>query len=262
MKHIDNTLYYHYTTIPACHGILSSRRIWLTDYRYLNDKNEIRQGLKDLFDRFDKEVAQALETAFYWHDHFAHQCILSLSKSPRILSQWRAYANDGTGVAIGFSKFFLSHAELELVDCIYENHENYIGELAEKYSAFARAVLDARKELRAENTIMNWIREHEHDFNAVIRDVLPLKHPAFAEEQEVRALKSYRVGNVKQRLRGDLIVPYHEEVFWDEEEDGASIYLAVREVWLGPKCNELNRDAISSYNLGLLRLERFDCGYV
>ncbi len=148
------------------------------------------------------------------------------------------------------------------MDCIYENHENYIGELAEKYSAFARAVLDARKELRAENTIMNWIREHEHDFNAVIRDVLPLKHPAFAEEQEVRALKSYRVGNVKQRLRGDLIVPYHEEVFWDEEEDGASIYLAVREVWLGPKCNELNRDAISSYNLGLLRLERFDCGYV
>lgn len=262
MKNTANTLYYHYTTIPACHGILSSRRVWLTDYRYLNDKNEIRKGLKDLFDRFDKEVAQALETAFYWHDHFAHQCILSLSKSPRILSQWRAYAKDGTGVAIGFSNLFLYHAGLELVDCIYENHEKYIDKMVEKHSAFAGAVLEARKELRGENTIMDWIREREDDFNAVVRDIVPLKNPAFAEEQEVRAIKSYRFGDVKQRLRGDLIVPYQEEVFWDEEEDGASTYLAVREVWLGPKCNELNRDAISSYNLGLLRVEQFNCGYV
>ena len=36
---MDN-LYYHYTSMESCYNIITSRQIWMTDYRFLNDKNE------------------------------------------------------------------------------------------------------------------------------------------------------------------------------------------------------------------------------
>jgi hypothetical protein len=36
-------IYYHYTTITGCLGILKSQSIWLTDHQFVNDKHEIKK---------------------------------------------------------------------------------------------------------------------------------------------------------------------------------------------------------------------------
>ncbi|MBA3661037.1 MAG: hypothetical protein H0W64_04895 [Gammaproteobacteria bacterium] len=41
-------LLYHYTNYKSLLGILSSKQIWLTDYRYLNDSSEIQYSYQEI----------------------------------------------------------------------------------------------------------------------------------------------------------------------------------------------------------------------
>ena len=49
---------YHYTTVAALIGILQERKIWLSDFRYLNDKEEMtfaKRLIKNAANRIDIE---------------------------------------------------------------------------------------------------------------------------------------------------------------------------------------------------------------
>ncbi len=46
---------FHYTTYKGLEGILKTRRLWLTDHKYLNDPSEIEHGKKILLDCIDKQ---------------------------------------------------------------------------------------------------------------------------------------------------------------------------------------------------------------
>lgn len=259
---MSRTIYYHYTTIAGCLGIITSRKVWLTDYRFLNDKQELKQGLSALLAHLAGEKRESFERAFLWHGMNTHHCVLSMSKSPKILSQWRAYAADGTGVAIGFDDRFLKFAKIDIVDCQYENHETYAQELATKYASFVDSVHQARLDNPAENSFMEWIDQHKENFSAIVKDIIALKNPAFVEEQEVRAVRSVNHGTVKMRLSNQLLIPYTEANFWEDDEAISSMAVAIPEIWLGPKCNELNRTALAAINIGMCMVERYDCGYV
>lgn len=113
------------TQVSLGHGIIGSRRVWLTDYRFLNDKRELKQGYTHFIAALPENLRASFERAFLWHDQFNHHCVLSLSHSPKILSQWRAYADDATGLAFGFSEKFLNFAKIQLVPCQYESQESY-----------------------------------------------------------------------------------------------------------------------------------------
>lgn len=100
----DST-FYHYTSAGAAMNILKSGRFWFTERRHLNDPSEIVHSLgkvrgvlnghNELASAFDKAVNEEMDrSAFY---------IASFSSEPNDLSQWRCYADDGCGVALGFS---------------------------------------------------------------------------------------------------------------------------------------------------------------
>lgn len=256
--------YYHYTTVAGCLGIINSRSIWMTDYRFLNDKLELRQGLKSFLSQIPSGQRKSFERAFQWHDMWNHHCVFSLSRSPEILSQWRAYASDGNGMALGLTSKFLEHAGLSLVECRYEDHDAYAAELIPKHQDFVESVHNASELHRAENSFMDWVRTNSFGFYKLIADLIALKNPAFSEEKELRAIWSRPMGDtsIKMRESRNLIIPYVEAKIWPDDEEKNSLFVVIPEIWLGPKCSELNKLSILAMNIGMCMPYRHDCGYV
>ncbi len=259
---MSDAIYYHYTTVAGGHGIVRSRRVWLTDYRFLNDKRELKQGYTHFVAALPEALRASFERAFLWHDQFNHHCVLSLSHSPKILSQWRAYADDATGLALGFSERFLNFSKIELVPCQYESHESYALTLVEKHLPLVEATHKARQTYRGENEFMGWIQAQRQDFYSLVEDLIALKNPAFIEEQEVRAIRCVKYNEVLTRVSGQIIVPYVEANFWEDDEATSHMAVVIPEIWLGPKCNELNMTGVRAINLGMCNVNRYDCGYV
>jgi hypothetical protein len=104
----------HYTDGRGLLGIISSRSLHFTDFRHLNDPSELRYGRELL-----EKAVTSLPKDANWH----HRCfmtlllphLVALMKSSGIdlfvasfsterddLGQWRAYADDGRGFAVGF----------------------------------------------------------------------------------------------------------------------------------------------------------------
>ncbi len=254
--------YYHYTTVAGALGIISSRAVWLTDYRFLNDQLELRQGLKGFLAQIPKEQQLSFERALQWHNMWNHHCVFSLSRSPKILSQWRAYASDGAGIALALNKQFLEYAGLTLVECRYEDHDRYAGDLVLKHTNFIRSVHEASGLNRAENDFMAWVESQRPNFYRLIEDLIALKNPAFSEELELRAVWARPIGSAKFRVARDVIVPYVEAKIWPDDEAMSSLAVVIPEVWLGPKCNEMNRCSLNAMHIGMCMVYRYDCGYV
>ena len=128
----DKHILYHYTSIEGARGILTSQSIWMSDVRYLNDSQELDKAMKTFLENVDPKMVQTLSMAIYWGNLTRNHCVFALSSSPNILSQWRAYGDDGQGMAIGFDEKYLTTGWAEqqgiLVDRIYENHEDFLKE--------------------------------------------------------------------------------------------------------------------------------------
>ena len=124
---------YHYTNAAGLQGIVASGQLWATDYRFLNDSSEFRDGISLL----GQELAlqrSIIESYFdSWpliedliryagQDNYTAM-VFSLTTDGDLLSQWRGY-NNGKGFAIGFNTDHLinnSHRQkFELFPVRYE----------------------------------------------------------------------------------------------------------------------------------------------
>jgi hypothetical protein len=103
---------YHYCGADGFRCILSTKTLWATHFQYLNDAGEIRRGIEIareesvlLRDEANTDIEQ-----FYFDQVFLqlgekvsqHIFVVCFSEEGDLLSQWRAYAEDGRGFAIGF----------------------------------------------------------------------------------------------------------------------------------------------------------------
>jgi hypothetical protein len=111
---------YHYTDDRGLAGILESGRMRLTDIFGLNDPTELRHGLSTAIsllkavrrdDRFEINQFSENVTAMLGEiEQVAHFYVCSFSKSGNGLGQWRAYADNGRGFALGFDAAPLEQA--------------------------------------------------------------------------------------------------------------------------------------------------------
>ena len=100
---------YHYCGLTAFAGIVKGKAIWLSDAYYMNDYSEHRLIIDKAIQRI--EMAKAGGGGCPSHDALLelihgvpiHPYICCFSMDGDLLSQWRAYADDGAGFAIGFS---------------------------------------------------------------------------------------------------------------------------------------------------------------
>ena len=105
---------YHYTSTAGLKAIIDSQQLWFTDYRHLNDSKELQLGIEQAHEalRLAQEGADGrvglflrmvadllslenLDTLAFF--------VGSFTRSRDDLGQWRAYADNGRGVAIGFA---------------------------------------------------------------------------------------------------------------------------------------------------------------
>ena len=242
---------YHYCSMEAFEAIVRSGKIRFSDIHMMNDSAEMRWGYhifeeavstilhdrqenpelpdRPFFDEIDKFLSPA--------NIFLHPLVGCFSRNPDVLSQWRGYAKDGTGVAVGFSAIKLTKIAATFLKCEYDT-EQQIEQM--------RARLLACHALRDEFT------PAEHAVH--LFGYLPsLKNAAFREEAEVRAVHLLNVkvthdgvelvdpggesfghavegSPVEFNIRDNGVVAHVDLPFSEGQPDGV-----ITEVVLGPK---------------------------
>lgn len=100
---------YHYCTNSTFISIIQTRSVWLSDFTLSNDRLEGRWLRNLLVERCTQEsfYPVQMERLLSFFDLGATRLGAAgfcMSEEGDLLSQWRAYAGDGGGVSIGFSK--------------------------------------------------------------------------------------------------------------------------------------------------------------
>jgi hypothetical protein len=238
-KNTIDTELYHYTDARGLKGIIESETIWFTDYRHLNDPSELTHGMEMARDVMNNSrgredghgrefldcLADMLSTKnFSGRFEFF---IASFSRDRDELSQWRAYADNGRGYAIGFARRVFrieeNRPDLKPNEKTFVGPVLYdIGEVMERHAlAIDEAVaifleaVNANADVVKDETIRDdFIQQLCRDIISapLIGNCLTSKHPAYKREKEVRLLMLNQRNNlmpyIKTRLRGSEIVPY------------------------------------------------------
>ncbi len=241
-------LLFHYTSPESLIGILTSRCIWATDIKYLNDSAELEYALtftkskvsqKYMTDDYDSHVSYLLSSGFAKLDPMPIY-VASLSEMADLLSQWRAYCPPTGGVAIAFDRRkideYADRHRLELTQCTYDTseHNELLTKLYEKvYKAFSHNEMSVDaynllspkqqvdfeikclKDLTEDGDILK--EEVKETLSGFFRELLALapriKHPSFSEEREWRLIcRDYTASGfrIAFRTRQSLIIPYVE----------------------------------------------------
>ena len=111
----EKTLF-HYTTAVKLKGIVSSRSLFCSDTRFINDSQEVSYGIDlahTIIEDLQEEYSESKHVREYVLGELQNQLshfpgdlfkpfIACFCESSDLLSQWRGYANTGGGYALGF----------------------------------------------------------------------------------------------------------------------------------------------------------------
>ena len=120
LKNQPPTKLYHYTTASSVLSMVQNNGIYASPSFSMNDPKEliyalevIEKACKEIIIgnpiyKLQKDIAQALLENEYvktktFAEFFPHVLLISFSEAPDNLSQWRTYADDGNGYAVGIS---------------------------------------------------------------------------------------------------------------------------------------------------------------
>jgi len=97
---MPNTVY-HYCSLDSFYNIIKNSNIRLSDIDMSNDYSE-RKLFKKITSQMINEKKKAAQIFTSSLKKDGHSFVFCLSSGKDLLSQWRGYANDGTGISIGF----------------------------------------------------------------------------------------------------------------------------------------------------------------
>ena len=253
---------YHYCSTSAFHGIGETRSVWLSSLSLSNDSMEgklVANVVTSLAERdgLTRRVIGRLQKSIGFLEQMFDGLGFCLSEEKDLLSQWRGYAADATGVAIGFSREYLEwlaessrgkqtpgfsllkveydpKGHQEQVEPTYHQIRKLIDVGAFKIPGL-RGLLDTRADQEVEEERKEIQRAQGELFVALI-ELFPklflLKSPAFCEEREWR-LVSYFVRGGKDtcsyRAMNDRLIEYRQYQLLETD------CLPIAEVVLGPK---------------------------
>jgi len=240
-----NNIIYHYCNVEAFKAIIQNKTLWLSSVYNLNDYKEIH-WIKDKVTKKIEQVRNKDNFSKYrafeklYTDQLPSVYIASFSQGNDLLSQWRAYANDGFGVAIGFNaKYFKSNSLVFTSEVLYDEvkQEKLIDEILEPLESVGN------------NTSFE-----SDEFNCLCKEIISninnlsakSKNELFKEEQEVRLIhnpiiiddkknKQFifkdNLSTMKFRSVCGNLIPYFELKFEKEIENVP----AILEIVKGPK---------------------------
>lgn len=276
---------YHYTDIGGLKGIIENQCFFSSNSAYLNDKEEFYNGIK-LFKTAvidyaktlnDKTLIQEVLNELNAKDESFHY-VTCFSLEGDLLSQWRAYADDGKGIAIGFDlnnliEAFKPKATGMLIEYNKSVQKQAVKKIVKTTVDFYYSKLPLLEKINQKNIYKVIAQEANEVFNKYIGQ---FKHNSFQEEREFRFDLSIDLDINKSRelsyrvSKNNLLVPYlHLKTNYKEEVDSKLLssqqetiesirkkvnhnvkLLPIKEIIIGPSLDfELNRKSI----IGFLR---------
>jgi Protein of unknown function (DUF2971) len=207
---------YHYTTQAGLLGILTSKSIWASEIRFLNDATEFRTALETvgaelrnrLNDLDSKEARERGEAIFREFTVLEESSVfaLALTEKGDDLSQWRAYGGKHSGFALGFDVDRLTSLaaehEFSLERCFYEGPE---------HSLLTETIVDAALAWLDEGDRMT--RRRRREFRRTMLKTAPLlKDYSFHDESEwrlVSASHDVTSPDIGFRSGPSTLIPYY-----------------------------------------------------
>lgn len=243
----------HYTDLNGLFGIVESGSFWLSDHRFLNDKEEFENGRKLTISLLNALAKKPLYKTFasilngaarYLMQHKETPSYLcSFSKVSDSLEQWRSYGKNGQGVSIVFKN---SASHFSLLPILH------VSKVVYKDSEKIRILISLIRKYRIEHGIDVAHANHidEDDWSSEIARWLAMnfinfKHPSYESEQEIRLLASgehlSHFSGLKHRVGQYGIIPYlcaGDQYDSYSKSSGASRLLPIVEVKVGPAVNQ------------------------
>ncbi len=211
---------YHYTDIYGLQGMVEKEQIWATDVRFLNDSSEQRFGEGLLDQVFDDCIAMAevalragevgaeeylyalsdiRDTAHSYRGGYSpltqHYSVICLTEAGDQLSQWRGYARDGYCLRFDARELFTMYrttpATGTSADAPIASEMRRVSYGDDGIDDIRALVVREASACAARTPTVRTPHRPGHDSEPAARvaaEALFHKHPAFAEEREVRIL--------------------------------------------------------------------------
>jgi len=258
---------YHYTNDVGLRGILESGRIWLTDILSLNDPSELSHGLSHAITILNGKAANGLPESKLFAADFEEMIrlgkvqksgdyfICSFSSAGDDLGQWRAYADNGRGYALGFDANALEDAFIRQAGApvqkafpvtyndarLIEIHRNIIEKM------FALISLPRGRDL-GDDAIKGYMAELYTLISVhALHAGLHFKHEAYANEQEYRFMQVHPPGNqplvTKLRTHSYSSIRYQE---FDWKDAGRNV---LKKIVIGPSASVEKATAFAKESL-------------
>lgn len=199
----DPAALFHYTNQQGLIGISSSRSVWASGIRYLNDGHEfalcldlVREAANELRNGLSRDDTLLVDTLVYVAANVeeANVCVASFTEQGDLLSQWRGYCTPGDGFSMGMPTALLrdsvAAAGWHLTKCVYDGvtQRQLVAESLRRHFARMRTVT-AGLMPRPVTVDDAPIFQAAWPFAAEIAALAPtIKDPSFREEDEWRAI--------------------------------------------------------------------------
>lgn len=239
----EQEIVYHYCGVEAFFNIIKNSTIWLSDVLKSNDSQEciwLRDLVKSKIEAYLSEnshdALHAWQTGYQMNESIEDNMTIyatCFSESSDTLSQWRGYAQDGSGLAIGFSKKHLQAINYPyspmFEKVVYQNQERFVNRIVKE---------------NIKNMQKKGIGHVALELNQNYRiEFARYKNPSFKEEKEWRIILRSRPGSPKIncsfggiefletqfRCADRKIISYLEMDFSQIKQD------IIKEIWIGPK---------------------------
>jgi hypothetical protein len=252
----DDELIYHYCRPEAFLEIVRRQVIWSSAYYVLNDALEREWGYtifakvaEELRGEFGDEFIGPVMDAVAASTFSSVSMISCYSLDADVLSQWRAYADDGRGFAIGFDPKLMKMPAKKLR--VLYDEQDQVAEL----TGNLKHVFEYEKSIGFKYDD----KFRSHWFNVGL-DLMSYKHHGFREEKEIRlvhtsglishgsSLKIRPLGardkdgqelidpqDIQFRVSSGVVVPYVALDYSDNRKNSP-----IKEVVLGPRNESAN----------------------
>lgn len=236
---------FHYTDLNALNSILNESDLWLTNSLYSNDAREMSHGYDVAKAVIEKKRSAALDGTFkeyldqvstFVDEKSRGVYICCFCEQDNLLSQWRSYGENGTGVSIGFDPngfAFYSGADMpprefglmRLWKVFYD---------PEVQQHIVESALDLIPQLNAADT--NEVKARKAA-DAIHFFIPTFKAKDFEEEKERRLIFTPSPEcpvKPAYRVRKGMLVPYYSLKALGQKVYNSTMNLPVNSITLGP----------------------------
>jgi hypothetical protein len=276
-------LIYHYTNDVGLKGILETGEVWLSDIFYLNDPSELRHGYSHVVNTLAEKAENGPPEAKLFAEHFAaasglqeiaHFFVCSFSSDGDELGQWRAYADNGRGYALGFDGKALEALFVRDNGAPIPNNSTFPvtyddGVLAGIHRQLVDGMFSLISLPRGARMESSILRAYMVELSATLsmhalRSALFFKHEAYRSEQEFRFLqvhgKSSQPPDIKRRHRPHELVKYRT-FRWNRLQPGV-----LKRIVVGPssdvvKAPRFAQDCLDAYGVTDVEIARSKIPY-